>query len=391
MPIATNELIKERTNVKPKVLIIIATDIIGGPGKGLFQFFDHAPQKEFDYVLCNFNVWNKEHGQFVREALRRNLNIMFLDQNAVIDPFLVFRARKIILQNQINIIQTHGYKSNLIGFFLRRLYSYPWLGFAHGYTYDNNRMRLYNFFDRFALRFADQVVAVSNSMKELLVRNGVKDSKIRVLYNAIDPAEGKSTIDGHKVKKEYGIREDQKIIGVVGRLNPEKGQLVFLKAFRKVLKRFPSVTALIIGEGQDREELEAYCNKHEMRESVRFTGYQEKISSFYQILDILVLPSLSEGLPNTVLEAMSFGIPVVATSVGGVPEVINNENGILVPPGDHETLVDGITRLLQDDQLRRALGIKGKDSLYPRFSPSYRAQQLIELYKNLSASRAFCS
>ncbi|TAK07836.1 MAG: glycosyltransferase family 1 protein, partial [Candidatus Manganitrophaceae bacterium] len=224
--------------------------------------------------------------------------------------------------------------------------------------------------------------------KELLIQSGVKESKIRVLYNAIEPAEEVPSADLHQVKEEYGIRADQKVIGVVGRLNPEKGQLIFLKAFQEIRKRFPNVIALMIGEGQDRATLEAYCDDNDMKGSVRFTGYQEKMSRFYQIFDLLVLPSLSEGLPNTVLEAMSFGVPVVATSVGGVPEVIYNGNGILVPPGDPKKLEEGILPLLHDERLRRALGEKGKSSLYPRFSPSCRAQQLIELYKNMLASRA---
>jgi glycosyltransferase involved in cell wall biosynthesis len=368
------------------VLIIIATDIIGGPGKGLFQFFKHAPAGEFDYILCNFNVRNRPFGQFINEAHRKNLNLVLLNQHATIDPSLLFQARKVLLETGANIVQTHGYKSNLIGFLLRRVCSHPWIGFAHGYTDDSNKIRFYNMLDRAVLGYADRVVTVSGSTKRLLVRSGVKESRISLIYNAVDPDEDKPTLDSHVVKKNYGIRVGQKVVGVVGRLNPEKGQLVFLKAFRSVLKIFPDVKALIIGDGQDRRNLEDYCKQNGMDGNVVFTGYQENMANFYQVLDILVLPSLSEGLPNAVLEAMSFGVPVVAASVGGVPEVIYDENGVLVPPGDHEALADRMTKLLRNDQLRQALGVKGRNSLYPNFSPSYRAQQIVELYKDLLSS-----
>lgn len=375
------------TNVKPKVLIIIATDIIGGPGKGLFQFLKYAPENEFDYILCNYNVRKRPFGHFIREARRRNLNLVLLNQHVRLDPSLILQARKILIDNDVNIIQTHGYKSNLIGFLLSRISSYPWVGFAHGYTNDGKRMRLYNMIDRTILKFTDRVVVVSESMQKLFVRSGIAESKIRLIYNAIDPDEEKPTVDARWLKKCYGIKEEQKIIGVVGRLNPEKGQLVFLKAFQKVLKRFPNVRALVIGEGQDRKKLVEYCKDNGMSESVIFTGYQENMANFYQLLDILVLPSLSEGLPNTVLEAMSYGITVIAASVGGVPEIINGDNGILFSPGDHGRLADCMVELLLNDSFRQALGIKGKNSLYPRFSPHHRAQQIISLYKDLLKHR----
>lgn len=371
---------------RPRVLIIIASDAIGGPGKGIFQFLEYAAPEGFDYLLCNFNFQNnKRIGQFVKEAQRKGLNLILLKQQFIIDPMLLLQARDIILKNNINIIQTHGYKPGVIGFFMRKLYRIPWIGFAHGYIEVGKKLKLYNKLDRMILKYADRVVTVSDSMKKLLKEAGVKEDKIKVIYNAIAQTDATPSASAESVKNCYEIKNAHKVIGVVGRLSAEKGQVIFLKAFQKAVKMHPEAKALIVGDGPDRGMLEEYCRKNGIEDKVVFTGYQEDVANFYQVFDILALPSFTEGLPNAVLEAMLFGVPVIATSVGGVPEVINNSNGILVPPDNYELLADKMIKLLQDDGLRKSLGMKGRESLYPRFSPSHRASQILDLYKELLA------
>ena len=374
-------------NIKPKVLIMIATEPIGGPGKGVFQFLEHAPAGAFEYVLCNFDV-NRPEGQFVDEARRKKLNLTLLKQRGAFDPRMIIQARRIVFEHDINLIQTHGYKSNTIGFFLQLLCRRPWIGFAHGYIDDNSKNRFYNRIDRLALRRADRVVAVSNSMKALLTQHGVAAHKIRVVHNAVDPNDTVPKTSGKEIRLRYDLTSDQKVIGVIDRLNPEKKQLIFLRALEKTARSFPDVKALIIGDGQDRALLEGFCREKALSDRVVFLGYQEKVADYYQVLDLLVLPSLSEGLPNTVLEAMSFGVPVLATAVGGVPEIIQNGNGMMVPPNDPGALAEKMMELLGDGVLRQAIGLKGKTSLYPHFTPEYRVRQIVNLYEELLSDRA---
>lgn len=375
--------------VKPKVLIMIATDPIGGPGKGLFQFLKYAPREAFDYTLSNFIVRNRPAGQFIEEARKNNMNLVLLDQRAMLDPRLIIQARRIVLERGVNLIQTHGYKSNLIGFVLQTLCRRPWIAFAHGYTDDNWKVRLYNWIDRVVLRYADRIVTVSDSMRALLIRSGVREDKIRLIYNAIETSDVRPTTEAAEVKKRHGVAADQKVVGVIGRLSPEKGQLIFLQAMAKTVKRCPNMIALIVGEGPDQAMLKDYCRKNDLCDRVVFVGYQQNIREYYRILDVLVLPSLSEGLPNTVLEAMSFGVPVLATSVGGVPEIIDEEkgNGVLVPPDDPDALAQRLAALLTDDSARQAIGLRGQRSLLPRFSPDHRAGEIVGLYHELLRTR----
>jgi len=380
--------LNDSMNIKPRVLIMIATGPIGGPGKGVFQFLEHAPADAFEYVLCNFDPKNHPVGQFVHEARRKKLNLRLLKQRVTLDPHLIVQARRVIREHGINLIQTHGYKSNTIGFFVKLLFRVPWIGFAHGFIEESRKLRFYNRIERLVLRRADRIVAVSDSMKALLTQHGIAAQKIRVIHNAIDPIEAVTNASGKEIRQRYGLTSDQKIIGVIGRLNPEKGQMVFLRAIEKMVRSFPGVKALIIGEGQDRAKLEGFCREKGLSDHVVFLGHQEKIADYYQVLDLLVLPSLSEGLPNTVLEAMSFGVPVLATAVGGVPEIIQNGNGMMVPPNDPEALAERMIELLRDGALRQAIGLKGKNSLYPRFAPENRVRQIVNLYEELLSDRA---
>ncbi len=371
-------------NFKPKVLIIIATSIVGGPGKGLFQFFKYADDNRFDYLLCNFYLKNKPKGEFEEQALRKGLNIKFLHQHWAIDPSLIWQARNLVLENNINIIQTHGYKANVLGYFLEKICKRPWIGFAHGYTDEDVKVRLYHKLDRFVLRYPDIVVAVSSALKQLLIKSGVSEENIRIIYNAIDKDELKPDMSPDEVRGKFGIKQGEKLIGVVGRLSPEKGQGIFLQAFKQVISRTPSIRGIIIGDGQEKERLINFCCENGLKDKIIFTGYQKNIANFYQIMDLLVLPSFSEGLPNVALEAMSFKVPVIATSVGGVPEIIlDGKNGLIVPLGNPVIMAEKIIQLLSIKEGLNKIGENGYRSLYPKFSPENRASRILSLYQEL--------
>ena len=373
------------SSLKPNVLIIIATGIIGGPGKGLFRFLKQAPKLGFDYTLCNFKAsWMKEgEYEFYERAVTYGIKVHLIKQNFPIDPMLISRAIKIRNRCNNSTIQTHGYKPNVIGFFLKRIIKIPWIAFAHGYTDENRKVKIYNCIDLLVLRYADRVVAVSNSMKKLLVRKGIRSSKIVVIRNVIDKNELIPRKSERDIRTALRIEKKSLVIGVVGRLEPEKGQIVFLKALKKVLQKLPHAKALIIGDGQERAKLEGYCKANVISDNVIFTGYISNVADYYQIMDLLVIPSFSEGLPNVLLEAMACGIPVIATSVGGIPEVINDKNGVLIPPGHYIKMSDEIMNLLGHKKKLERLKIKAQGTVLSYLTPESRAKKIVELYYHL--------
>ena len=272
----------------PKVLIIIATDQSAGPGRAFFNSCI-LPAEAGEYILCNFDVKGRPVGQFIEEARRRQLPVKLLNQRMAFDPTLVFQARRIAVEQGINIVQTHGYKTHVIGFLLRTIWRMPWIAFSHGYTDDNWKVRLYNRIDRAILRRADRVITVSDSMRALLVRGGLNAEKIRLVYNAIESTGNALPVDSGELRRLHGISADRTVVGVIGRLNPEKGQMVFLAALKQAIRRCPQVLALLIGDGQDRERLERYCQENGLTGHVVFTGYRENIADYYRIIDLLVL------------------------------------------------------------------------------------------------------
>ncbi len=369
---------------KPKVLIIIATSIVGGPGKGLFQFFDFAPRDEFDYLICNFSVKGKRGTDFEKEANRRNLNLHLLKQNHFYDPALISQTKDLVKSHNFNIIQTHGHKANFIARFVKRTIQIPWVCFVHGYTDEDLKIRLYNRIDRWAIKSAQRIVAVSEAMKAKLVKIGVPDQKITVIYNAIEDNGFYRDPPDPELKKQFAANSDTLLVGVIGRLSREKGQRIFLEAWERVCRQVTNAKAILIGDGPDRKMLEGMCVQKGLQDKVIFLGHQVNPHPYYRVLDLVVMPSLSEGLPNVPLEALAHQKAIIATSVGGTPEIIQDgRNGILVKPGDPNALAGGILSLLGNSEKRNLMASNGPASLYPKFSPENRILKILSLYKGL--------
>jgi len=227
-------------------------------------------------------------------------------------------------------------------------------------------------------------VAVSEAMKDKLVRIGIPGQKITVIYNSIEDNGFYKEPPDPNLRKKFASNDETLLVGVIGRLSREKGQRIFLEAWAKVCKLIPNTIVLFIGDGPDREILEKICVAKGIQDKVVFLGHQINPHPFYRILDLVVMPSLSEGLPNVPLEALSHKKAIIATSVGGTPEIIEDgENGILVKPGDPNALSDAIVALLENSEKRNSMAANGLSCLYPKFSPENRVSKILSLYQEI--------
>ena len=375
--------------MKPNVLIIIASDNLGGPGKGLLQFIRHADRDRFDYTMANFLVKGNENTEFVRIARERGVNLQLLRQDSWLDPLLLLRALRLARAANTNIIQSHGYKGHVIGFVLSRWAGLKWIGVAHGWTNENRKIRLYNRLERWLLRRADAAITVSPRLYATVSALRGRRRPTFLILNAVDEQELVADVGGAEVRRRLGIAPGIPVLGVLGRLSPEKGQDLLLKAFAGALRVRPEATMLVVGDGPEAGSLKAQTRALGIEARVRFCGHQSAIRDYLEALDLLVLPSRSEGLPNVVLEAMCVGVPVLATDVGGVREIIEDGmNGWIVPPGDAEALESAIVRTLSDPARRREIAQRGRASLSPKFSASLRAARFLEVYEDVLGSRA---
>ena len=237
---------------------------------------------------------------------------------------------------EADVLCCHGYKANLLGRLAARRRKIPAVAVARGWTAESFKVRLYERLDRFHLRWMDHVVCVSEAQAARVRRAGVRADRISVIYNAIDPTRFLEPDARYRAKLMRYFRQPRThLIGAAGRLSPEKGFDVLVAAAERVMREQPSVGFVLFGEGPERARLQQRINAAGLGQNFIIAGFRADLDRFLPHFDLLVLPSYTEGLPNVVLEAFGAGVPVVATSVGGTPEVIEDGvSGYLVPAGD---------------------------------------------------------
>lgn len=210
---------------------------------------------------------------------------------------------------------------------------------------------------RTVLRRASAILAVSQAMKRELVNLGLPPEKVMVVMSATDTV-SRMAGDREQARSELGLPGGRPVALFMGRLAPVKGPQLLIEAAGRVIREFPEAYFVLLGDGQLREQLESSATG--MRDNVRFAGFvpHHRVGQWLAAADLLVLPSLSEGMPHVIMEAMSMGLPVVASAVGGVPELVRHgENGLLVPPGDPAMLAESLTQLISSPDLRQRLGL----------------------------------
>ena len=276
----------------------------------------------------------------------------------------------------VAVVQTHGYKPNVLMSLLAARLGRPWIAFLHGETHENAKVRLYYRLERLAVRRASRVVVVSDAMAASARRHGVPPAKLRVIHNAC--VAGPAGAAGSPVAAPR--------VGIVGRLSPEKGIDIGLEVHAAVRRRVPGAALVIAGEGPERERLQAHARRLGVSDSVVWLGYRDDLDDVYRSMSVLLVPSRSEGLPNVALEAFAHGVPVVASAVGGLPEVVSHgRNGFLIRPGDTAAMVEHLISLLDDGDLRSRLGAQGREHVERTFSVQARRAALSALYSEVCA------
>lgn len=237
---------------------------------------------------------------------------------------------------------------------------------------------------RLTRRLPDRVICVSNSVRDVVMRKeGVSGDRIEVIHNGIPEVQTSSSRES--ARKRLGIAQEQLVIGMVANLNREvKGGAYFVEAIPKVLNEIPAATFLVIGLNPG-EELRRRAEELGVSRHLLFTGYRADVDELYPAMDLSVLTSLSEGLSITILESMQAGIPVVATNVGGNPELVcNGDTGFLVEPKNVSEFASKVITLLKDTELRKQFGFNAQHRVHEHFRISRTAEAYMNTYDSLS-------
>jgi glycosyltransferase involved in cell wall biosynthesis len=294
----------------------------------------------------------------------------------------------LIRRTNAAVLFTHTYKPHLLGRFAAKRAGIPHVVVSRGWTGENAKVRLYERLDRWNLRHVDRVAAVSDGQAKKVLATGCPPGRVTVIRNAARVGAFGSP---HPSGRETLLRcfRDTPVSHVVcaaGRLSPEKGFDVLVDAAPSVLQTHPSAGFVVFGDGFERPSLEARAKALGGR--FVFAGFTAELDRLLPHADVVVLPSRTEGLPNVALEASAAGVPVVATAVGGTPEVIaDGETGFLVPSEDASAMADRIGRLLADVGLRRQFGDAGRRRMCDEFSFAAQARQYLSLVESLRPSR----
>lgn len=388
-PLALSQTFADRAQAAPvRVIAIIEAHTVTGPAKNLIRFCRMAAERNCDISLLSF----VRHGppspnQFIDAVREAGLHIDVIHERHAFDPQVLQRLRKLFRERPPDIIQTHGVKSH----FLIRLIrppGTPWLAYHHGYTTENLKMRLYNQLDRWSLPAADRVVTVCTPFANMLTDRGVKRARISVVPNSIEPHNGVAGESSSALRDRWKLSGSAPIILAIGRHSSEKGHTYLVTAAHLLRQRYPELDfqMLLVGDGPERRRLESQVDQYGLGNRIRFTGHQRNAMPYYALANLFVLPSLSEGSPNVLLEAMLTKTPIVASAVGGVPETVEHgQSALLVQPRDPAALAQAIVTVLRNPELANALRNEAYATVLTRFSPECSSSSFLSIYRDLLA------
>jgi len=361
-------------NKNKKILHIVDSLALGGAQtilKGIFEF-QKQNKDIFLYSLRNKNI----------KVEIDHENVFGFDSNKKYTLFPLKELRCIIKEKEIQILHCHLLRSFVFGYIVKKFYS-PNIILVlheHGQIFENSFF--YNNFLKFSQKKVDLFLAVSKETKKQLIERGkIKEEKIKVLYNFVDLERFNKkniTWDVEKEKKKLGVKKDEFVIGFAGRLAKVKGCEYLIRALPYLDFKYK---CLIAGDGDLRKELEDLAKELKVEDKVVFLGYQENILKTYSLLDVLVIPSLSESFGLIAIEAQALGVPVISSNVPALNEIIiDGENGLLFEGGDSKDLALKIKKIQENSKMREEL-IKNSFDGLGKYSLSNYKKILCEIYK----------
>jgi glycosyltransferase involved in cell wall biosynthesis len=342
------------------------------------------------YRSVFLSFWEQGRCQpFLEQVRRHGFAAVALEHNTPHVRSMVNELARCVRRYRADVLCCHGYKADLLGWAAARRTGVRVVSVSRGWTAATLKVRLYEALDRLGLHAMDAVVCVSEGQAAKVRRLGVPAGRVVVIRNAIqaerfanaDPAYG-------AILRGLLPPSCRRVVGAAGRLSPEKGFGVLVEAASLVRQVDPEVGFVLFGDGPLRPALTRQIVAGGLSDAFALTGFRTDVDHFLPHLDLVVLPSFTEGLPNTALEAFAAGVPVVATAVGGTPEVIEEGvNGYLVPPGDPRELARRILEALGDEEERQAMGLRGRQRVQDHFTFAAQGEQYQRLFETLLGRR----
>ncbi len=380
---------------KPKVLHIITRLDKGGSAENTFLTITGLDQTNYDITLMSGPVDNPEqergrqiedHGikyKYVPELVR-NLHI-------INDLKTLFKTYGFLRREGFDIVHTHTSKAGLLGRLAARIAKVPIIIHKpHGHVFfgyfGRLKTKIFILLEKIASHAADKIITLTNREKDDYIKYRIApEDKFTVIYSGVELNNFKESTSSEiqKCKNELGIPENSYIVGTAGRLVPVKGPEFLIEAAKLIILKYPNTFFIFAGDGYLRQNLEKQALELGIENNIIFTGWRDDVAKVVSIYDIFVLSSLNEGMGRVLVEAMALGKPIVASDIGGIPDLVTHgRNGFLVTPKNPEQLANYIQILLEDKEKREKMGQAGKETAV-NFSKEIMVERITELYKEL--------
>lgn len=332
-------------------------------------------------------------GSFTKEAMENNIPIKIIKQNNRASFKEILEIKKYIKDENFDLVHCHGARANYISFFIKKSLKVPFITTLHSdykldFTDNIYKKLIFTPINYFSLKSFDYILTVTNEFKKMLINRNFKEEKLITIYNGINFDENINLIPKSEFLKNYNIffEEDKVYVGIVARLQAVKGIRYFLEAINHLIKNDDKdkIRVLIAGSGSLEKEAENFILNNNLQDKVKMLGFVQDINSFYNIIEINVLSSLSESFPYSLLEGARQKKATVSTAVGGIPEMIkDNETGFLTEPKNWEEMSNKIKFLVDNPTTRENFGENFYNFTYENFSDKKMAKVHQDIYKNI--------
>jgi glycosyltransferase involved in cell wall biosynthesis len=389
-----------------RITRIIARLNIGGPAVHIAQLMSGLDRERFESSLVTGRPSSDEGDMgylFEQRGLALPVALPSLGRSLhpVRDLQTVRELVRIFRRQRPHIVETHTAKAGFVGRVAARLAGVPVvLHVFHGHVFYGYfgavQTRTFVGIERLLARWTDRVITISPSQHHDIVQvyRIAPPDKVVVVPLGFDlrPFAGVGSAERRAGRSALGVPQGVPLVGFVGRLTFIKNPALFVSSAQRVLESISDVHFVLVGDGELRPEIERQISELGLSRRVALAGWQREMPPVYAALDALVLPSLNEGTPVTAIEAMAAGVPVVATSVGGIPDLVaDGRTGLLAPSGDVVALADHVVQVLTEPEQARALAVAGQQDVLSRFGVERLVQEMEALYTTLLEEKGFLS
>ena len=362
----------------------VVTGTGGGPEKTILRSPKYANQNQFRMAAAYIHPKNDpEINQLKTNAQKAQCPIWTIGESGPADPRTLRQLLQLCKKLNVTVWHSHDYKSNLLGLLLKRRWNMKLITTVHGWTWDTTRARIYYHIDNWCLPRYDHVIAVSPKLVNHCKNQRVNNANLTYIPNAIDPHEYQRQRNTTQAKAAMGIPENNLVIGVVSRFSIEKGIDRAIKAFALLQQKMTHTQLHLFGDGPMKKKLEALSQQLGIAHAVRFWGWQQQTKPCFEMMDTLLLPSLTEGLPNTVLEAMALGVPVAATNVGAITDLLDHGHCGIILNQDHTSWPERIAYLLTSPYRRARIATLARARIENHYSFQRRMNHVFDVYRQV--------